>query len=283
MASINRTVPKGTTYLSAVTIAATDSLLFGEGGQGVITTIDQSAVASGLTNVLFDAPFTGDIGGGSAGYFKAYIQGLMTMAGGGGSVYYQPAGAANTCARIKQIGSQKLVLGGGGTVTNMEQSSSTVECTDLTYVTDLWQIGGSGRYIYVAQANAFVNAIISGGSFASGRGGTNASTLTVCGSAYATIAREDSQTGNSPTLPSFTTVNVFGPGAVLDWRGGAITTLNVFGGARWNASNSLFNATIGTVNVDAASLRVSNFYSPKATLTYTTKNVRGATIDTLAF
>lgn len=264
-------LPKGVTDLGTLASLDTNDLLIGEGSQVVTTGLDQSGLATGIANILVQKGSAVGAKSTSGAFFKAAVTGAMTFKGQGGEWYYTPTGTG--CARLRNISGMRVFLGGGGTVTRLEvANTASISCDDSTLITNLYQVGGSTDILY--NATVVTLGQINGGYVSTGRGFT---TLNVNGNSQVVVKREDT----SSTVPAATTVTLNGPGAKLKWCGGNITTLNVWGGATWDAGDIPKAVTIGTINIDAASLSASVTRGRNFTATYSAINVYGADADAL--
>ena len=267
-----RILAKGVTDLGTLATLDTNDLLVGEGSQTVTTGLDQSALGTGIANILVQKGSAVSMKGATGAFLKAAVTGAITLKGQGGEWYYTPTGTG--CARIRNISGMRLFLGAGSAaVVRLEvANTASVSCDDTTLITNLYQVGGSTDILY--NATAVTLGQINGGYVSSGRGFT---TLNVNGNSQVVIKREDT----SATVPACTTVTLNGPGAKLKWCGGNITTLNVWGGAVWDASDIPLAITVGTINIDAASLSASVTRGRNFTATYSATNVYGADADAL--
>jgi hypothetical protein len=267
------TLPKGVTDLGTLGSLDTNDLLIGEGSQTVTTGLDQSGLATGIANILVQKGSAVAMKGATGAFLKAAVTGAIVLKGQGGEWYYTPTGTG--CARIRNISGMRLFLGAGtAAVTRLEvANTASVSIDDATTVTNLYLVSGAVDALY--KSTVFTLAQVSGGYLSTGRGFT---TLNVSGNGQVVVKREDTTPGTPPVA---TTVTLNGPGAKLKWCGGNVTTLNVWGGAVWDASDVPAACTVGTINIDAASLSASVTRGRNFTVTYSTKNVFGADADDL--
>lgn len=285
MASEYAYVGKSVTDLSTVTqadggsVAAGDFVVFGEGNQQAITSglttwnaLSAGGGNDGLARIDIKRPFTGNIGG-NGGSLEADVaygsDAQVVYDAGGGSFFYKPVGTANTCDRFRNIGFGRATIT-GGTTTNYEGNGGAYGMFNGSAVcTNAWVFGGT------------LDALNNGTAFtllhvedATANIQRDMTTLSGAGNAVVTVSRDDS----SSTKPVATTINWYG--GTLYWRGGAITTLNLFGGMI-DLSQVQSAITITNVNASkqAAARSKWNLASTKVTVTNT--KVYGGLADSL--
>lgn len=278
MAGALITITKGTTDITAQTAGLVngDFLAFSEGNQSVTAGFGAGstiqALAGGLDLFIVSPAFTGNLGG-TSGAFKFdadySASSRVVYNAGGGTFFVEAAGGSAVITRCQQIGRGSLYTT-GGTFTTLEVASGSTSVNASTIVTNYFQHGGTASILN--NATAITAATIGGGKADIQRSIT---TLTVAGDASVNVFREDS----SLAAPTATTVNVYG--GTLLWRGGNITTANVFGLGKIDFSMAQAALTVGTLNIDERARQASTLQSPFATVTITTANIRGGTSTTL--
>lgn len=277
-------VGKSVTDLSTVTqadagaVATGDWVIFGEGNQSIQTNLNTWAAlsggagADGLERVQVKRPFTGNIGGtgGSLQVDVSYnTTSVFLYDAGGGNLYYSPGTTASLCDRFKNTGFGKLYLT-GGTITNYEGFRGYANISSSAIVTNGYVSGGTFDADY--NATGLTVGIFSNCTANIQRPVT---TMTVLAGAIVNVFRVDS----SATKPTATTINLYG--GTLNWRGGAITTLNAWSPVDF--SNLTSAVTVGTLNITANALAKSNLNQARASgqpgATFTTVVVYGAYED----
>lgn len=251
-------VPKGTTDLSGLTITDEDNLHFVEGGQVVSEGLTESGLATGLTFLRVFPTFAGSVGGAAHGAFKADIITALEYNAGGGSFYYEPSGAADSCAKLMVAGSGRFYATGGGTIVEAQVDNAYLSIAAAVLATNIRQGGGTIEQLYNATANT--DWTIDGGVFRTGRGFSG--TARISGGAEIVVAREDS----SSTLPTGGT-GILGDGRVK-WRGGNAGTWYVGRNAMLDLSEAPADMTI-TVVGHAKAIARSILKSRHATVTAT--------------
>lgn len=286
MASEYAYVGKSVTDLATVTqvdggsVAAGDFVVFGEGNQQAIASgltswnaLSAGGGSDGLARIDIKRPFTGNIGGASGSLEADVAYGAdaqVVYDAGGGTFFYKPVGTANTCDRFRNIGNGRAYFT-GNTITDYE--------------------GNGGAYGYVNGSTLMVNARVFGGTLEAVYYASNGftilhvedataniqrdiTTLSGAGNATVTVSRDDSST----TKPVATTINWYG--GMLYWRGGNITTLNLFGGM---VDFSQVQSAITITNVNAAKQAAArskwNIAATKVTVTNT--KIWGGLADSL--
>jgi fermentation-respiration switch protein FrsA (DUF1100 family) len=275
-------IPKSTTDLNtapANTLIAGDIAHFGEGAQSVTGTLGQWSGLAGLEAINFDPRFTGNIGGGGAGSLLVDVDSsaasLINYAAGGGSLFVSAAGPSALINRIKIIGGGKCNVTGGTTL-KIEMASGGLNINSSAQVNELYMSGGSASAQFITANSAFQAVTVSGGATLATERGLDGNfsgpKMTITGG-QVMVARVDSST----TLPTGTGsagsgVIEVGTGGQMDWRGGNIDTLRVFGGLV-DFSNITQNITITNLVLDAAGARLSRIKSSRfftVTITNTT-------------
>lgn len=287
-------VPKGTTDLSGLGVANTDTVRFIEGNQTVTAGLTSwNAFAAGLVSLEFGPQFTGTIGGGSAGNLDVDVDsgvGTLIYAAGGGSLYW--GAASRTITRCKQLGQGNLYLSGGGTVTTLElgKMAKYVSVGDAVIVTNLRQSTGSlfAQFPTGGNGNGFRAITIDGGVsnlerfFDSDFG---LCTADISGNASVVVKRADTSatrpTGSSTDGGADATQGVIrlSGNASLTWWGGNIDNIEVIGDARLDLSNAPAGITIDNLKITAKAMKNSILKSRHGTITITSSTVWGGDTD----
>lgn len=258
---------KGVTDLGTLASLNTNDLIVAEGGQTVISGLDQSALAAAVANIYNQGQSTVGMGGGSAGYLKCSITGMILLGSFGGSWYYTPVGTGSTttCARLKTIAGNSTYINGGGTVLKLECSGSSYTYVgDTSLVTTLTVCSGATvEQLYNATANTswYIN-----GTLTTGRGWSGTARLGANAVVY--VSREDS----SATAPTGGTLEM--GGGSFTWRGGNITTINATSGFL-DFRDVPAAMTITNLTVTRDVLRRSYFRGANFTVTITNLTVLG--------
>lgn len=202
------------------TIAASDSLFILEGNATIDTNIDQSGLAvTGIAVEEISRAFTGQIGTAAAPH-KAEIDTRLVYMAQSGDMYYQAAGAANTCALLQINGGGTFHFVSGGTCTLAEIGSGSLQVTASAVVTTLNAAGGSvsitGTGTGVTTLNMWPGPSGSGPSVYTNRGGT-------------TFTNKAGMLTLDIGTNTITTLNCSGPGKTILKESGTITTLNAEG------------------------------------------------------
>jgi hypothetical protein len=205
-------------WSDAIGFAEDATLVIPTGSQTVTTSLDQSAVTNGIDTLDILPGFTGRIGGAGYGSLKlratSGVTNRVVYNAGGGSLYLQAAGAANTITTfwMSSLGSCYLT---GGTFTNLVLGQGSLSVDSTTEVTTPNLNGGSA---IVQAGTAAGTATISGGSHVWKRGFT---TMNVYGRGRITI-----DAGST----ALTTLSILSPEAEVTLiSSGTITTVNNWG------------------------------------------------------
>lgn len=266
------TLPKGTTDLGTLSSLNNNILLIGEGNQTVTTGLDQSGLAAGIDSVYYQMGPTVNFRGTSGQFLKAGIVTILFLNGYGGTIYYTPIGAGTqtTCTRAKNIGANRLYVGGGGTITSMEHSGNAyTNVDDSSIITTLSVDGGQVDVQYIS--TAITTLYMSAGQLTIGRPVTTA----WINGGNTVVTREDT----ASTPPAWTTINM--GGGTLKWRGGGITTLRALGSATLDFSDVPAALTIGTLIVSRGVLERSTLKGRNFVVTISSLTVLGAEGDAI--
>lgn len=264
-------VPRGTTDLGPLTINDADILQFMDGESNIsagnnLSSFDDAGTG-GLTGLYFGPNATPIIEPAYA--LRADVDqgaGLVHIASNGGRLALYPGGSSGVFTRLRHIGATQATIMSGGTVTTFEQSSGSELVTGDVSVTTAYCIGGNTMFRY--KSTAITTLWVTGGNVSLLRTGTTINVV----AGVLTVYPENTGTN----VPTSTTVSVYG--GTFRWRGGDITTLNVFGpNAVVDFSGITQDITVSTVNVDKGAKRnpMCKWNGSRYTVTYTTKNVRG--------
>lgn len=265
------TVPRGTSDLGPLTINDTDILQFMDGESNITAGNDLStfddAGTGGLTGLYFGNAATPIIENAYA--LKVDVDqspGIVHVASNSGKLSLHPGGSSGVFTRYRHVGAIQSTIMTGGTVTTFEQSLGSVLVTGGVTVTTAYCIGGMTMFRY--KSSGITTLQVSGGTVSLLRSATTivliAGTLTVY----------PENTGTN--VPVATTVSVYG--GTLIWRGGDITTLNAFGpNAVVDFSGITQDITVSTINADKHAKRnpKCKWNGSRYTVTYTTKAPRG--------
>lgn len=271
-------IAKGDTDLTGNLGTGGDNVIFGEGNQYITGGLNTTgALTNGLANVSVMRRFTGRIGGGSAGPLRLQITGTLWYDAGGGWLQLYPNGTADTAAKILYTGQGRLEVVSGGTVTNFEQDGGASSfITGDVVVTNAWL--GSGESNIKYHATGITLLWVVGGKHTIERKIADSNTA-YFGAGYTIFQREDT----SATVPTATScvLNV-ADGAVVDWAGGAVGTVNLLGPrSRFFVSKANIDLTIGTVLGDPRAIAASGLpYKSSGTVTTKTGNTVTATTVT---
>jgi len=271
-------VPKGTTDLSGLGVANTDTVRFIEGNQTVTAGLTSwNAFAAGLVSLEFGPQFTGTVGGGSAGNLDVDVDsgvGTLIYAAGGGSLYW--GAASRTITRCKQLGQGNLYLSGGGTVTNLEMGlmAKYVSIGDAVVVTNVRQSTGQLFAQFPTGGNnaAFQTIDIDGGianleRFLDGNG--TLPVATISGNASVLVKRADTSATRPTATDGSNTAHTRVLGGLLKWCGGNMDIVTVQGDGRLDLSDAPAGITINTLNITAKALKNSVLKSRHGTITFT--------------
>lgn len=286
-------VPKGTTDLSWLGVANTDTVKFIEGNQVVTAGLTAwNAFAAGLVSLEFGQQFTGTIGGGSAGNLDTDVDsgvGTLIYAAGGGSLYW--GAASRTITRCKHLGQGNLYLSAGGTVTTLElgKMAKYASVGEAVVVTNLRMSTGSLSAQFPSGGNAagFRDITMDGGVanlerfFDSDFG---LCTAHISGNANVVVKRADTSatrpTGSSTDgiTPTQAVIRLSGNAALI-WWGGNIDTIEVIGDARLDLSNAPAGITIAALKITAKAMKNSILKSRHGTITISSTTVWGGETD----
>lgn len=224
------------------TVAAGDSVFILAGNATVDTNIDQSGLlVSGIAINEISRAFTGQIGT-AAAPMKAEIDTRLVYMAQSGDMYYQAAGAANTCALLQVIGGGTFHFVAGGTCTLAEILSGGLLVTASAVVTTLNAAGGSvnitGSGTGTTTINMWGGPTGTGPNVRTERAGTTttnkAGTLTIdAGTAAITTLNCDGPVSQSKTIlkesGTVTTLNALGhiPDTSMLIRALTVTTCNI--------------------------------------------------------
>lgn len=268
-------VLSGTSIAASLNLA---SILVQGGNQQVITNLDQSGLASGLTQLDIQPGSSIGVGSASGGALKATIKTILRAKGSGGLIKYTPiTTGGSSCARLLNLGGNNFSLVSGSTaaVVLLEQSGAgtRIDVDDSTRVTTLTMTAGAIDQQYNSTQNT--SWYISGGTLTTGRGWSG--TARIGGTAQVFVGRPDN---NIASLPTGATLEM--GGGSLTWRGGNLTTINATGGFldfRYVPAAM----TIGTLVCTADVARRSYFKSIGATnlVTISSLTIYGGEIDTI--
>lgn len=260
---------------AVATLVDGDTYIVERGNQIFTSGTNLSGLAEGLAGAYFrrsanvqftaDLPLRVDIDSGAG----AKLVNEMLA----GRIYYWPDGDNDLCHRLVHLNSSETHCIGGGTVTRHEQRSGRTRHSRDVIATTIFILGGN----YQAQYNstAITSGMISGGTVNLNRAVSG--TLNVVGG-YLTVQREEV----GDTVPTVGTLNVFGEGTRVKWKGGNITNLVGFGGAAIDFSEITGDITITNATVDDTFKKNSVWKSPNGTVTITnTLAVYGSETDTI--
>ncbi len=232
------------------------------GNQTITTSLDQSALTTGIATLTIGPQFTGNIVGSSSGPLRIASTGAITNGAMAGAFYLKADGAAggtpNTIASLVLVGGGQTFLS-GGTFTTIEHGTGLLNVDTNTTVTTLKCAGGTSFYDYLS--TAVTTATITGGSHVFKRAVT---TLNIGGTGKVTVIN------NGAIFSNVNTANIYS--GMLDWRGGTPTTINVFGGGVDFANAEIDVST--TINLYPTAGRV-NLRGKSATITATIVRIAG--------
>jgi len=226
-------VLSGTSIAASLNLA---SILLQGGGQQVITNLDQTGLASGLTLLDIQPGSSVGIGSAAGGALMSTITSMIRAKGSGGLIKYTPiTKGSHACDRLLNLGGNNFSLVSGSTaaILKLEQAGAgtRIDIDDSTRVNVIALIEGSIDQQYNSTQN--VTWRCSGGSFTTGRGwsGTGLPTTTggaatIGGNARVFVGRPDNNITSLPTGGDL----IMGGGS-LTWRGGNITGIYATGGS----------------------------------------------------
>ena len=240
------------------TVANTDSIYVVSGTQDIVTNVDQSALAGGLTIVDVAPRFTASFGTLSVP-FKADIDqgsGIFRFAGSG-QCFYHAGGGSAVCTKLRVLnGTMNLIT--GGTITTAECMRGRMISAAAVTITTLL-VGGADVRIEGTTGTASTTVEMTDGSLYMRKGIAGGGTLSMYGGELVI----DCGTNTIPTLNIYggtlhlrncgtiTTMNlVKGDSAkIVVARPITITTLNVWASVRGaSAFTHISKLTIGTLN-----------------------------------
>lgn len=256
-----RYIGKNLSDISGAGIVDNDSVAFHEGGQAVVTGLNQSGLATGLTNVETARTFGGNVGG-SGGFFRAKITGKGRHRGSG-EFFYHANGATDACALWHQDGPGISRLVGGGTHALLDISMGLADVSGDVIVTTIRGNGGSLNQLYHATANTNIYAARMA-QFTSGRGFSGSAYFS--GGMTALFRRVDT----SATLPTGGSLFIFD--ATVKWCGGNITKIWLMHpNAKFDGREAPVSYTITDIEGYASAYDNSNIDSiiPDVTVTKT--------------
>lgn len=259
----NVAIPRGTTDLTGL-LADTNAFFINEGDQNITLGLDYSSLTEGFAGGYVGPGFTGNIGGGAAGALKCDFDSGATAtfdyAAGGGSCTYRPNGDNNLCIQLFSRSRGRLYLVDGGTVTDLHCASGYTSVGESVICTTLLQ-SYSADVKLGYNATVVTTGTISGGSLNSARGFTTLNCYGGSTTSTITLSREVLSLSTTPAVGTLniyncavklnsaanvTTVNLFGPDAMLDLSGTpaayTITTLN---GDPWAIKRSKLKSMYG--------------------------------------
>lgn len=254
-------VPAGQTTLPS--ISDNDDILFAEGGQTLTGgTLDQSALATGLTNVTIN-PQSSVSTTPNQPLFAA-INGVFRNFGAGGVFYVRPQddGAGDVDEAIHSgFGTTHFVT--GGTVDILRVNNGTVRIDDAVDVNNLFMTGGSVIQGFNSTAN---NAwTVDGGTFNTERGLDGSGF--VGPNATVTVKRKNT----NATRPTHATGTLTITGHV-NWQGGNMNAVLGYGTGRLDLSAVTANITIASLTCTSAFRQRSVLQSANPGVTITITN-----------
>ena len=202
-----------------VAMAATDDFII-ELPFGTIigSELDQSGIVGGFESMTIKPGASGTIGGGSNGSFIADFDNdanAFVSNRGNVTIYLQAGGDSATINNFDcGPGSVNYLM--GGTFALVTMGGGTLTANASTIITDYWHTGGTSEIMY--HATDATEITITGGTLTLRRMPT---TLNIQGGRVVFDPDDGEDFGSK-------TVNV--TGGTLDWRAGAIPTVNADGG-----------------------------------------------------
>lgn len=241
--------------------AATPTLVIEKGSQTVVSSLDQSGLASGVNYLEVRRTFFGNIGSASAGPLKVDADNGSSphiYYGAGGGVFYLQAGGNNTLITTLEVNGAGTAYLQGGTFTTADLLAGTVYANQSTVMTSLYQSGGTATVEY--NATALTNLYVASGLCVVKRAVTNA----IIGGGTVIVDIDSGSFGAT----TFTMT-----GGVLVLRSGNIPNWTWIAG-ELRASELRRDATIaGTAATVYPLARGVLQRAPGATLTWTTANI----------
>lgn len=236
-----------TSLFSTAPVTGDDVNVGTDGSQIISTNLDQSAVD--LDSLTFQHPSRLRIGS-AAGPLKYELSGPLRWDQGGGWLYFQISTSA--APRIIVSGPNCNLVGGGTSTLIEVTDRGNLQVSEDVTLTALNMYGEGGGYAEVeAKSGDDYSVIITAGELLTRR---NITTADVTGG---TLRSEDG-------AATATTITVRKDGMV-DWSGGAITTLNVYSGGTFDARKSQVPFTIGTLNYsDGATINIPSWVTVSA-------------------
>lgn len=275
----NIAVPRGTTDLTGL-LADTNQFFINEGDQNITLGLDYSSLTEGFAGGYVGPGFTGNIGGGASGALKCDFDSGATAtfdyAAGGGSCTYRPNGDNNLCNYLFSRSRGRLYLVDGGTVTDLHCASGYTSVGESVVVTTLLQSYSADVKIGY-NATVVTTGTVSGGSLNSARGFT---TLNCYGGSTASTITLSREVLNLSTTPAVGTLNIYNCAVKLN-SAANVTTVNLFGpDAMLDLSGTPTAYTITTLNCDPWAYKRSKLKSMYGvTITISTTNYKFGPAD----
>lgn len=251
----------GASWSDATGFANSATLGIETGSQTIVSSLNQSALGTGLNYLLVGPGFSGNIGSPAAGSLVVDVDAgsdpHVTYAASGGNFYLTAGGGNTLITRVECNSAGNLYLT-GGTFTNLDVVRGTCNVNASTVVTNAYLVGGNSTIEY--NATALTTLTVSGGSHTLKR---TANTVIMNGGDL----RVDIDSGSLGAT-------------LLTMNGGRVTLVSgnipvaVFIGGTLDVSKLKRPATIaGTSAVVYNGFRGALAQAPGNTLTWTTGNI----------
>lgn len=281
---IGRGVSDQTAVLSG--FATGEIINYVEGATPITNGLDLSSVGQ-FASINVTPSSMRRIGGPSP--LKVGVSGTFEFRAQGGGLIVQPANTtdsgstANTIAKFLAAGSAQTSVDfvGGGTVTNLFQTSGNVTVAESVTVTNASFASGSHAVEY--SATGLSQLYLSGGSLTLRRGIANSGVVKLMGGKLL-WSRVDSSTNAAITIGTSVTIDAVGPVEVT-WKGGnnssatTIAALNlIHPGSRFYWQDMPADTTITTVTGHPEALLASGLTNPASSATYSSATGRTLTI-----